>query len=162
MLSFPKLLRYFMQRDGAVFNMVLRIFLRVNTQNLQAHNTEAAHVDKAAQHIGADAGADTDTQAVADGQSSPSKVIFHPASGIDETAVAQLQAPLRRRILRAFVGRGLLESFESRFALSGLLGSDSVGPNVRNPSCFCPLNPFHTSSHTVEFPICFLDICLWI
>ena len=62
---------------------------------------------------GADAGVDTDTQAVADGQSSPSKVIFHPASGIDEIAVAQVQATLRRRILRAFVGRGLLESFEA-------------------------------------------------
>ena len=27
-LSVPKRLRYFMQRDGAVLNMVLRIFLR--------------------------------------------------------------------------------------------------------------------------------------
>ena len=65
---------------------------------------------------GADAGADTytDTQAVADGQSSLSKVIFHPASGIDETAVAQLQATLRTRILRPFVGRALLESFEAK------------------------------------------------
>ena len=63
---------------------------------------------------GADAGADTDTQAVADAQSSPSKVIFHPVSAIDETAVAQVQATLRSRILRAFVGRGLLESFEAK------------------------------------------------
>jgi hypothetical protein len=60
---------------------------------------------------GADAGADTDTQAVVDGQSAPSKVIFHSASGIDETAVAQVQATLRRRILRAFVGRGLRPLF---------------------------------------------------
>ena len=37
-------------------------------------------------------GADTDAQAVTDGQSSPSKVIFHPASAIDEIAVAQVQA----------------------------------------------------------------------
>jgi hypothetical protein len=43
----------------------------------------------------ADAGVDTDTQAVDDGQSSPRKVIFHPASGIDETAVAHVQAMQR-------------------------------------------------------------------
>lgn len=36
-------------------------------------------------------------------------VIFHPASAIDAAAVAQVQATLRQRILRAFVGRGLLE-----------------------------------------------------
>jgi hypothetical protein len=33
-------------------------------------------------------------------------IVFHPASAIDETAVAQVQTDLRRRILRAFVGRG--------------------------------------------------------
>jgi hypothetical protein len=33
-LSVPKRLRYFMQRDGAVLNMVLRIFLRVIAQSL--------------------------------------------------------------------------------------------------------------------------------
>jgi hypothetical protein len=32
---------------------------------------------------------------VDDGQSSPRKVIFHPASGIDETAVAHVQAMQR-------------------------------------------------------------------
>jgi hypothetical protein len=41
-------------------------------------------------------------------QSSQPGIAFHPASGIDATAVAQVQADLRRRILRAFVGRGLL------------------------------------------------------
>jgi Putative transposase len=55
---------------------------------------------------------------VVDDQSAPSKVIFQPASGIDETAVAQVQAKLRRRILRAFVGRGLLESFEAKEMLA--------------------------------------------
>ena len=45
-LSVPKRLRYFMQRDGAVLNMVLRIFLRVIAQSLQSHSPGAAHVDK--------------------------------------------------------------------------------------------------------------------
>jgi hypothetical protein len=52
-LSVPKRLRYFMQRDGAVLNMVLRIFLRVIAQSLQDHSPGAAQVDKAALHIGA-------------------------------------------------------------------------------------------------------------
>ena len=49
-LSVPKRLRYFMQRDGAVLGMVLRIFLRVIAQSLQAHSPGAAQVDKAALH----------------------------------------------------------------------------------------------------------------
>ena len=64
------------------------------------------------------AGADTDTLAVVDGQSSTSKAIYHPASAIDETAMAQVQATLRRRILRALVGRGLLKSFEAKDMLA--------------------------------------------
>lgn len=37
-LSVPKRLRYFIQRNGAVLNMVLRIFLLVIAQSLQAHS----------------------------------------------------------------------------------------------------------------------------
>ena len=51
-LSVPKRLRYFMQRDGAVLSMVLRIFLRVIAQTLQTHSPGAAHMDKAGLHIG--------------------------------------------------------------------------------------------------------------
>jgi hypothetical protein len=50
----------------------------------------------------------------ADAQSSPPGIVFHPASAIDETAVAQVQTDLRRRILRAFVGRGLLKSCDAK------------------------------------------------
>ncbi|EPC5782357.1 transposase zinc-binding domain-containing protein, partial [Citrobacter freundii] len=52
-LSVPKRLRYFMQRDGAVVSMVLRIFLRVIAQSLQAHCIGAANADKESLHIGA-------------------------------------------------------------------------------------------------------------
>jgi len=51
--SVPKRLRYFMQRDGAVLGMVLRIFLRVIAQTLQSNSPGAASTDKAALHIGA-------------------------------------------------------------------------------------------------------------
>ena len=39
--------------------------------------------------------------------------LFYRASGFDETVVAQMQADLRRHILRAFVGRDLLESCDA-------------------------------------------------
>ncbi len=142
-LSVPKRLRYFMQRDGATLGMVLRIFLRVIAQTLQANSPGVANVDKAALHIGAvafihrfgsslnehvhfhvcavdgvfeevagEGGADAHAQARSPG------VIFHPATGADADAVAQVQASLRRRILRAFVARGLLEGFEAKEMLA--------------------------------------------
>ena len=52
-LSVPKRLRYYMQRDGAVLGMVLRTFLRVIAQSLHTYCTGATQVDKAALHIGA-------------------------------------------------------------------------------------------------------------
>jgi hypothetical protein len=52
-LSVPKRLRYFMQRDDAALNMVLRIFLRVISQSLQSNCPGAAQLDKATLHIGA-------------------------------------------------------------------------------------------------------------
>ncbi len=153
-LSVPKRLRYFIQRDGAVLNMVLRIFLRVMAQSLQAQCPDAAQVDKAALHIGAVAfihrfGSSLNEHVHfhvcvvdgvfeeilgnvdRDGEPCPSSVTFHPASGIDETAVAQVQATLRSRILRALVGRGLLESFEAKEMLAYRHSGFSVDTSVR-------------------------------
>ena len=61
---------------------------------------------------------DADADADADAKASAPGILFHPASGIDETTVVLAQADLRRRILRAFVGRGLLESFEAKEMLA--------------------------------------------
>ena len=102
-LSVPKRLRYFMQRDGVVLNMVLRIFLRVIAKSLQTHSPGAASVDKAALHIGAVAfihrfgsslnghvhfhvcaldGVFEEVPGGTDAQSSPPGIAFHPASAI--------------------------------------------------------------------------------
>ena len=152
-LSVPKRLRYFMQRDGAVLNMVLRIFLRVIAQSLQSNCPGAAQVDRAALHVGAIAfihrfGSSLNQhvhfhvcvvdgvfeevpgQGDADAQSSPPGIVFHPASAIDETAVAQVQADLRRRILRAYVGRGLLESCDAKEMLAYQHSGFSVDAGV--------------------------------
>ncbi len=140
-LSVPKRLRYFMQRDGAVLNMVLRIFLRVIAQTLQTHSPGAVNVDKATLHIGAVAfihrfGSSLNEHVhfhvcAVDGvfEEVPG-IVFHPASAIDETAVAQVQTDLRRRILRAFVGRGLLESFEAKEMLAYKHSGFSVDAGV--------------------------------
>ena len=154
-LSVPKRLRHFMQRDGAVLGMVLRIFLRVIAQSLQTHSPGSAQVDKAALHIGAIAfihrfgsslnghvhfhvcAVDGVFEEVpvavpgdADAQSSPPGIVFHPASAIDEAAVAQVQTDLRRRILRAFVGRGLLESCDAKEMLAYQHSGFSVDAGV--------------------------------
>ncbi len=57
-------------------------------------------------------------------------IVFHPASAIDETAVAQVQTDLRRRILRAFVGRGLLESCDAKDMLAYQHSGFSVDASV--------------------------------
>ena len=140
-LSVPKRLRYFMQREGAVLNMVLRIFLRVIAQTLQTHSLGAAHVDRAALHIGAVAfihrfGSSLNGHVhfhvcALDGVfEEVSGIVFHPASAIDEAAVAQVQADLRRRILRAFVGRGLLESCDAKEMLGYQHSGFSVDAGV--------------------------------
>ena len=144
-----------MQRDGAVLNMVLRIFLRVIAQSLSANCPGAATADKAALHMGAIAfihrfGSSLNGHVhfhvcVVDGvfeqvagegdadaapQTSPPGIVFHPASAIDETAVARVQATLRRRILRAFVGRGLIEQADAKDMLACQHSGFSVDAGV--------------------------------
>jgi hypothetical protein len=154
-LSVPKRLRYFMQRDGAVLGMVLRIFLRVIAQTLQANSPGAQNPDKTALHIGAVAfihrfgsslnehvhlhvcavdgvfeEAAGEGGAAAQAQARAPGVIFHPASGIACEVVAQVQASLRKRILRGFVGRGLLEGFEAKEMLGYRHSGFSVDTSV--------------------------------
>lgn len=66
----------------------------------------------------------------ADAQATSTGVNFHPSSGIDVTTVAQVQADLRRRILRAFVGRGLIESFDAKEMLAYQHSGFSVDAGV--------------------------------
>ncbi len=154
-LSVPKRLRYYMQRDSATLNMVLHIFLRVIAQSLQANCSGVANVDKANLHIGAvafihrfgsslnehvhfhvcvvdgvfeevagEGGADAPMQASAPG------VVFHPASGINAATVAPVQTTLQKRILRAFVGRGLLECCDAKDMLGCKHSGFSVDAGV--------------------------------
>ena len=77
------------------------------------------------------ADADAQARAQAPDQARRPGVIFHPATGVNSKAVAQLQTTLRRRILRAFVGRGLLEYFE----VKEMLGIKHSGFSVDTSVC---------------------------
>ena len=63
-------------------------------------------------------------------EATESGVIFHSASGIDAHAVAQVEATLRRRILRACVGRGLLERSDAKDMLAYQHSGFSVDAGV--------------------------------
>jgi hypothetical protein len=157
-LSVPKRLRYFMQHDGVVLNMVLRIFLRVIAQSLHQHCPTAAQMNEATLHIGAVAfihrfgsslnehvhfhvcvvdgmfegvPGESDADATSPGVlAGTPKLRFHPVTEIDETAVAQVQANLRRRILRAFVGRSLIERVDAKEMLTYKHSGFSVNASV--------------------------------
>ena len=51
-LSVPKRLLYYLQRDKGALNAALRIFLRVVQQNLQAHWPNTANCDPISLHLG--------------------------------------------------------------------------------------------------------------
>ncbi len=57
-------------------------------------------------------------------------VIFHAATGIDAATVAPVQTTLQKRILRAFVARGLLENCDAKDMLGYKHSGFSVDAGV--------------------------------
>ena len=55
---------------------------------------------------------------------------FHPCTGVNADALTQVQTTLRGRILRAFVGRGLLEGFDAKEMLAYRHSGFSVDTSV--------------------------------
>jgi hypothetical protein len=153
-LSVPKRLRYFMQRDGAVLNMVLRIFLRVIAQTLQTHSPGAAHMDKAGLHIGAIAFIHRFGSSLTN--TSTSTFVLWTGCLRKWRARAMLMRPSNliagchlsrghrhrcgyrgpsadhtaKRILRAFVARGLLENCDAKDMLGYQHSGFSVDAGV--------------------------------
>ena len=158
-LSVPKRVRYYLQRDKGALNAALRIFLRVVQQSLIAACPGAAKADPASLHLSAVAfihrfgsslnthvhfhvcvidgvfealagsglpGAESETKSI-----NPPSITFHPAQ-IDDAAIATVQANVRKRILRAFVARGHLESHDAKdMAAYAHGGGFSVDAGVR-------------------------------
>lgn len=126
-LAVPKRLRYFLQEDADLQGAVLRIFLDVVERCLCEHSPGGG----AAARSGAVAfihrfGSSLNEHVhfhccVIDGVFEPAEmdgateanatpgVVFHAATELDPEAIAAVQAQARRRILRTFVRRGLIE-----------------------------------------------------
>ncbi len=140
-LSVPKRLRYFLERDTDLQGVALRLFLAAVEQCLHAHSPGS---DRCAR-IGAIAfihrfGAALNAHlhfhcVVIDGLFAPAPaggVVFHPATAIDPAAIATVQATLRRRLLASFVHRGLLEEDDAQaMAQWAHAGGFSVDGSVR-------------------------------
>jgi hypothetical protein len=115
-LAVPKRLRYFLHRDADLQGAALRLFLRAVESCLRAHSPGSGP----AARLGAVAfihrfGSTLNPHlhfhcAVIEGVFEPAAggVVFHAATGLDATAITQVQAQVRRRLLRVFVRRGLL------------------------------------------------------
>ncbi len=143
-LSVPKRLRYYLQRDKGALNAALRIFLRVVQQSLLTHCPGAALADPASLHLRAVAfthrfGSSLNTHVhfhvcVVDGvlEALQGGVTFHASTGLDGAAISQVQANVRKRILRAFVARGHIEACDAKdMAAYAHCGGFSVDAGVR-------------------------------
>ena len=116
-LAVPKRLRYFLQRDADLQGAALRLFLRVVEQCLRAHSPGAGSTARLGavvfiHRFGSSLNAHRHFHCVViDGvfdAATTGGVVFHATTGIDANAIADVQACVRRRLLRVFVRRGLL------------------------------------------------------
>ena len=124
-LSVPKRLRYFMQRDGAAGKAALNISAVAFIHRFGSSLNEHVHF-----HVCVVDGVFEEMLGNTDAQSSPPGVVFHLFSGVDADVVAKVQATLHRRILRAFAGRGLLEKLETKEMLGYQHSGFSVDAGV--------------------------------
>ena len=116
-LSVPKRLRYHLEHDPAVQNIALHIFVTAIERVLRQCSPDAS----AASRFGAVVfihrfGALLNTHLhyhciVVDGvfdAGAGGGAVFHPASGLDATAIGEVQSAVRKRLLRAVERCGLL------------------------------------------------------
>jgi len=140
-LSVPKRLRYHLERDPAIQNAALHIFLNAIERVLRHCSPGAS----AHSHLGAVVfihrfGALLNTHlhfhcVVVDGvfdAEADDGVSFHIASGLDTQAISEVQAAVRRRLLRAAERRGLLAAEDAQvMAAWAHSGGFSVDAEVR-------------------------------
>jgi hypothetical protein len=116
-ISFPKRLRDFLQRDPAVRSAALRVVLRVIEQALKEQSSGAgptSHIGAVAciHHFGASRNQHTPFHSclidgVCAGAEDDSPLTFFEATAMDAARVAAVQSTMRRRILSLFVRRAL-------------------------------------------------------
>jgi len=122
-LAVPKRLRYFLERDADLQGTALHLFLRAVEQCLRAHSpgsSPAARLGAVAfiHRFGSSLNAHLHFHCVViDGvfdAATTGGIIFRAATGLDANAIAQVQAQVRRRLLRVFVRCGLLPRDDAR------------------------------------------------
>jgi hypothetical protein len=140
-LSVPKRLRYFLHRNATLQGAALRLFLRLVEPCLRAHSPGSGPTAR----LGAVAfihrfGSSLNPHlhfhcVVIDGvfdSAATGGVIFTAATGLDANAIADVQACVRRRLLRVFVRRGLLSDDYARAMAQWQHGGGfSVNASVR-------------------------------
>ena len=118
MLSLPKRLRGFLQRDATLAGKVLRIMLEEVERELRGHCPEAGAKARTGavafpHRFGTSLNGHFHFHAcVIDGvyEAEAEDVRFHEAVELSEAAIGRVQERVRRRVLKAFVRWGLLES----------------------------------------------------
>ncbi len=124
-LSLPKRLRYFLQREPAAVNAVLHIFLRTIEETLRAHSSGAGPRARLGavsflHRFGSALNPHVHLHCcVLDGvfeaePDSDGQVRFCEAVGLSAPEVTAVQAQVRRRVLRWFVRRGWLTDDDRR------------------------------------------------
>ncbi len=123
-LAVPKRLRYFLRDDADLQGAVLRIFLDEVERCLRNHGTVSGDTARSGAvafihrfgsslnehvhfHCCVIDGVFAPAVAMGDTNAAPG-LVFHAATGLDEAAIAAVQAQVRQRVLRTFVRRGLI------------------------------------------------------
>jgi hypothetical protein len=121
-LSVPKRLRYFVQNDRAVETLALHIFLSAVERGLRGCSPGAGPASRIGavafiHRFGALLNAHVHFHCVViEGwveTDAVGGVRFHEAQGVSAATAAEVQAKLRRRLLRAAARRGLIEREEA-------------------------------------------------
>jgi hypothetical protein len=158
----PKVLHYFLERDVDLQGAAMRLFLCVVASCLRAHSPDsgsAARLGAVAfnHRFGSSLNAHLHFHGVViDGvfdAAAVGEVIFRAATGLEANAIAQVQAQVRRRLLRVFVRRGLLPADDAQamgqwqhgggFSVDGSVGIEAADRAGRERLLrYCARPPF--------------------
>ena len=124
-LAVPKRLRYFLRDDADLQGALLRIFLAEVERCLLDHSAGCGDTARSGavvfiHQFGSSLNEHVHFHCcVIDGVFEPAEadvapgVVFHAAAGLDTEAIAAVQAQVRRRVLRTFVRRALIEKCDA-------------------------------------------------
>jgi len=116
-LAVPRRPRCFLEREAGLQGAALRLFLQASESHLRTHSQESGRAARLGavvviHCVGSSLNAHLHFHWMAiDGvfdATAAVGLVFHAATGLDTNAIAEVQAQMRRRLLHAFMRRGLL------------------------------------------------------